>query len=337
MSSYTSDLKIKIRSILSEAGIAPDYIERVLNGKTSLTGSTADKIPNMQLFVRAFAHSSLDEDNYELFEFDGDTICNSFIVTYIRDKFPQINRVGYLARLKSNLISSKVYAGISERAGFADFVRYAESYKDDHGTVRPSPVFEEFQRKSGKIYRSILEDVFEAFIGITKRIMRSTPLVDGQEGVYEGTALQGVHCILRSLLDKTEISIRYEDVYDPVSRLKQIYDATWGSKFGQNSWSSTTTGSYIKWTVYWWPELQRGKIIQNPGPEILFGGRKVFMTHEGDANLVDKQDVKQELAAMALKKLLGMGFREYKKSMFEHDKFKWKRLQHQEILKDLDK
>lgn len=155
----------------------------------------------MKLYNIAFTHPSMDPDlNYEYLEFLGDSVVNTAIVWYISKRFTQLQGsrgVKVLARLKINLISKKSFADCAQRLNLWDYISCSE------------PV-----RNTNK--KKVLEDVFEAFFGATTFLM--------EKKVYNCSGYAVVYAIVSSLFDEIDISLRYEDLFDARTRIKELFD-----------------------------------------------------------------------------------------------------------------
>jgi dsRNA-specific ribonuclease len=178
-----------ISSLLEKSNLKSNYIDY-------LTNETSIKV-----YERAFTHISIDpENNYEYLEILGDVTCNKSIVWYIKERFPELQNsqgVKVIARLRINLVSKKNFSLIAEQLGFIDFISYEKEIKESNE-------------------KSILEDVFEAFFGATEL------LIDQFLGI--GTGYSVCYRLLKYLLDQITISLKYEDLYDSITRLKETFD-----------------------------------------------------------------------------------------------------------------
>ena len=190
-------------------------LERLDLNHQSLANFTDEE--SMIEFSRAFTHKTWSKTfNYERYEFLGDTIINDAVAHYISLTFPHIQNVAWMTRIKHTLISKKYLASLAHKAKFLDFIRYGEELKPIL-----SGSYEKANATLNKEYLSILEDVFEAFIGALRDIV-DKKTVDGIGGII---ARQMVH----TFLDKKTIPVAYDDIFDPKSRLKEIYDKYhWG-------------------------------------------------------------------------------------------------------------
>jgi len=178
-----------LTTILKRGKVSQQVIELLLDDE------------GMKLYDIAFTHPSIDmENNYEYLEFLGDSVVNTAIVWYIARRFKKLqgsNGVKVLARLKINLISKKSFADCAQRLRLWDYVSCSETV-----------------RMTNK--KKVLEDVFEAFFGVT------TFLMDNK--IFNCSGYAVVYAIVSSLFDEIEISLRYEDLFDARTRIKEIFD-----------------------------------------------------------------------------------------------------------------
>lgn len=274
-----------IASLLRRGRVNEKHIEMMLTEE------------NMKKALTAFTHKSIDTvENYEQYEFFGDPIVNEFVPFYIRQRWPRMKSVKWLTKVKHNLISKKYLALLSRRQGLEDYIRVAPELQTKKG--KPFLVADakkmlesaRFGELSGQMsvvaYVSILEDVMEAFFGWLVEVVEDS-------GMSHGIAIQISHNILRSFFDNEEISIKYEDVFDAISRLKELYESKSRGYRWPNDKAYFITqleDDKFKVDVYGWPK----------------GDKKV--TDENKVKLAtvtgfDKDDVKQKAAAAALQAL----------------------------------
>jgi len=178
-----------IKSLLKKSNLKSSYIDLLMTE------------PYIKTYENAFTHISMNcENNYEYLEILGDVTCNKSIVWYIKERFPNLqnsNGVKVIARLRINLVSKKNFSSLAEKLGFTHFISYEKEIKEAKE-------------------KSILEDVFEAFFGATEL------LIDQLLGI--GTGYSVCYRILKAILDDENISLKYEDLYDPITRLKETFD-----------------------------------------------------------------------------------------------------------------
>lgn len=160
---------------------------------------------------KSYNQDSMSGDNYEIHEFLGDPLLNSCVAHYIHNRFPKIVSIKWLTRLKHNFMSQKMCAKFAEQLGFFRFIKYAKRVE----------VELEDRSESNKVYMSLLEDVFEAFIGkLNEVVNEETKSMAGYLFIYN---------FIKSLMDKIEIQLDYKIVFDGRTRLKEVYDKQpWG-------------------------------------------------------------------------------------------------------------
>ena len=186
-----------ITGLLTRGNLKPKYIEMMTSEK------------NMELYGTAFTAASADsKKNYEIYEQLGDVSANKFIVWYAYRRFPQLNcplGVKVVARLRINYGAKQSFASIGERLGFWPFISAAEDGTDRSAKYR------------ARHMKDLLEDVLEAFVGCTEWILDN----EYRPGVGGGV----VYDILASIFDEIPISLKFEDLIDAKTRMKEIFDA----------------------------------------------------------------------------------------------------------------
>lgn len=173
--------------------------------RKSLKEDMVDKLLQVSYdrFQAAFTSKDYDnEKNYEFFEQLGDLSINKFIVTYMGTKFPQLkssNGVGVLASLRILYGSKELLSSLSEKYGMDKYIRCTK---------------EEIIDKNK--FRSILEDVFEAFFGALEYSIDKL--------WYQGLGYVFVYDLLSKMFDEINISIDYETLVDAKTRLNELKD-----------------------------------------------------------------------------------------------------------------
>lgn len=156
---------------------------------------------NLELYGCAFTSELVDENNnYQPYEIIGDGTVGMFIVDYAFEKFPHLQNndgIKIVARFKINYGSKENLSKLAEDLGMWEFISATNE-----------------QRLTSK--KSLLEDVFESFLGVTTFILNK----DVNKGV--GYAL--VYRVLKGIYSKVEFSLKYEDLYDAKTRLKEVFD-----------------------------------------------------------------------------------------------------------------
>jgi|SRR5579864_1270487 dsRNA-specific ribonuclease len=185
-------------------------------------------------YVQAFTAKSANANvNYEIFEMLGDSVANAFLTWYFFRRFPQLNcpeGVKVLARLKINYASKRSFASIADKLGFWPFINASKEAKD----ADPS---------------SLLEDVFEAFVGVT------TMILDNEYSVGVGFGI--VYDLLAAIFDDLPISLEYEDLYDAKTRLKELFDAN-QSTLGKLEYNDEATSTTIYRVPISGPKIKLG-------------------------------------------------------------------------------
>jgi dsRNA-specific ribonuclease len=260
-----------IKSVLNIGGIKDKYVQLL----------TSDE--NMKLYGDAFTSELVDENNnYQVYEQLGDLTGNKFIVWYIYDRFPQLRcaeGVKVAARLRINYGSKQTFSDIAEKLGFWPFVSAPNDAR---------------QRKK----KPLLEDVFEAFLGVTEMILDAD--------VRHGVGYACVYAILSGIFDDMPISLEYEDLYDAKTRLKEVFDVH-GSRLGPLVYEETKEGLITFSTAY---RLKGGAYETKPDGTVnhskIVGRYEKVPIGKGSAAL--KTDAQQEAANSALKTLTKHGF-----------------------------
>ncbi len=242
-----------IRQILSLSNVNSQYYSVLLDKES------------MNLYDQAFTHKTYSAThNYEFFEFLGDTTLNKIIAWYLSRRFPQLNcpeGVKVLTRLKINLISKKSFVDFAKQLHFWDFISA------------------DMDIRQNKMDKS-LEDVFEAFFGVTEL------LVDTK--IRQGAGYSLCYNIIEKLMDKREISLKYEDLFDAKTRLKELFDF-YGETLGKLSYTNDKVD-----------RIQFVKIIlERPNRDKILLG-------EGSGAL--KAQAEQKASSEALNTLKTMGF-----------------------------
>ena len=178
-----------IRCLLKRANLSKDKLDLFTNDDS------------MKIYDQAFTAISADDtNNYEMYEQLGDVTANKFIVWYMYRRFPQLKHplgVKVVARLRINYGARQTFSEIGDRLGFWDFI--SASVED-----------------RGRKKKDLLEDCVESFIGATEM------LVDMHSSIGVGNAI--AYRILESIFNEIDISLKYEDLYDAKTRLKELFD-----------------------------------------------------------------------------------------------------------------
>jgi dsRNA-specific ribonuclease len=167
---------------------------------------------SLELYRKAFTHVSYDAvNNYEVYEQLGDITVNKFLVWYFHNRFTTATGIGLfnsalgvkvVARLRIKYGSKQFLSELADRLGFWDHVQMGEVVS------------------SGK-RMSVLEDVFEAFIGVTEYIIDRRFKM---ESSVTGIGYMCCYQILRSFFESIPIDLSYEQLFDAKTRCKELFD-----------------------------------------------------------------------------------------------------------------
>lgn len=181
-----------------------EFIKNLIS-RASLDSKLLEKLTreeNMKYFKIAFTHTSVSKDNnYEVFEQLGDISYNKFLVWYFHKRFHNLNSVfgvKIVARLRINYGSKQFIGSLGEKLGFWEYIQIA-----------PSDI-------SNAKKLSVLEDVFESFVGVTEY------LIDAN--TFPGFGYIGIYKILKAIFDEIPIDLSYESLFDSKTRLKELFD-----------------------------------------------------------------------------------------------------------------
>lgn len=209
------DFKNLIYSLLKKGNLKEKYIEPLLSEDS------------MKVYNTVFtAESASTDDNYQVFEQLGDVTANAFIVWYMYRRFPQLmctEGVKVVARIRINYGSKQSFAKIADSLGFWPFISATDK-----------------EKSSNK--KSLLEDVFEAFIGATQYLLDN----EFRNGV--GNTI--VYDILKNIFDDMDISLKYEDLYDAKTRLKEVFDLYGEAKLGTIIYTENKNDKLTESIVY---------------------------------------------------------------------------------------
>lgn len=221
---------------------------------------------SLQLYQKAFTHVSYDMyNNYEVYEQLGDITVNKFLVWYFYQRFPSFHStygVKIVARLRIKYGSKQFLSSLAERLGFWKMIRVAEMISQ------------------GK-RMSILEDVFEAFIGVTEYII--------DQRMHLGLGYLCCYKILKSWLDVIPIDISYEQLFDAKTRLKELFDIN-KDTLGNMSYE------YEK-------QMTGNSVVQIYR---LYFGEKIFIA--SGHSMINKAHAEQEASEGALRVLARQGY-----------------------------
>jgi ribonuclease III len=178
-----------LRSALKRGKLNDKHIETLTDEDSLITYDKA--------FTSKFADS---DNNYETLEFIGDATIGKVIVWYFYRKFPFLtgkNAENILSKLKANYSKKSSLASFADKLGFIGFITATK---------------EQLEKKR----KVLLEDTFESFIGATEL------LIDTKFQKFTGYGI--CYNIIQSFFDEMDIKLKYDELYDPKTRLKELFE-----------------------------------------------------------------------------------------------------------------
>jgi len=269
------DFKTFLTAMLARGNLKQEYIDKILSDPE-----------NIKLFRKAWTHPSYVDDNksgggrdnesYDLLETYGDGSIAEFIVYYIRWRFPELKSIKWVSRLKHTLVGGKMLGKLAIKEGMASFALYGNAMKES---------MERYPDLMKNVdYIGMMEDILEAFCSALETVITKTYA----HGVY----VEIVHSILRSFLANVEISLRYQDAFDSVTRLKELYESNkrglkWPTNKKSNGCYTITilADGNTKVSVYGWP---KGDQKPEPRNKVLLG-EAIEPTEEGAKETASRQ------------------------------------------------
>ena len=204
------DFKRFITNLLKLGNLKNKYINSLTNSES------------MKQYDYAFTAESADKiNNYERFEQIGDVSLNKFLVLYAYRRFPQLDctkGVKIVARIKINYGSKNVLSDIANDYNFWDYI--SAQIDGENKT----------QKYRNRHKKDLLEDCFESFLGCTEYLL--------DKHFRPGVGYAIVYDILSNIFDKINISLRFEDLYDAKTRLKETVDTFKNTNLGQIKYNS---------------------------------------------------------------------------------------------------
>jgi len=179
-----------IGKLLVGSGLKSKYIDILLDEYS------------LSIYDVAFTHSSANSySNYEFYELLGDKTVNKSIAWYLARRFPHLmsNPQGpeIMTKLITKFQSKKSLSSISKDLNFWDYISADKASRDTKKT-------------------SILEDVFEAFVGVTEYLI--------DERIKQGAGYIVSYNIIKSIFDRMEdISTEWEYITDPITKITETF------------------------------------------------------------------------------------------------------------------
>lgn len=223
------NFKSFIRSLLTRGNLKEEYMELFLQDDC------------IEIYGQAFTSSTADtQNNYEVFEQLGDISINKFIVWYSYRRFPQLlcpEGVEIVSKIRIKYGAKDSFSDIAGKLGFWPYISATEN-----------------QRQSQK--KILLEDTFESFFGVTEY------LIDLK--IRQGVGYSIIYDILNSVFSDVPISLRYEDLVDNITKLKELFDVPdIRRQLGKIKYfDGKLPNSSLKWAEVWTIDQSGNKVTK---------------------------------------------------------------------------
>lgn len=197
---------------------------------------------HLQLFKRAFIHSSFDpntKNNYERLEFIGDAVLKPSIIQYITDVVGvDINNPAWLSGLKNMYEKHDALASFAYNYGFGPYISISLNL---YNSITKEDTLPEDTLLELTSYYKIYEDVFEAILGATSEALNtingikiSVPFMKNKitlPGVGKGIC--SIICysffstidVILPTKDNYLSSATYKNVFPSSSRFSEIFNS----------------------------------------------------------------------------------------------------------------
>ena len=182
-------------------------------------------------------------------------------------RFPQLKcpeGVKIVARLRINYGAKQSFYELAEKLGFWCYISASVSER-------------------GSSMRALLEDVFESFVGVTEYLL-------DLHFERNGIGNLSIYNFLKSVFDELPISLRYKDLIDAKTRIKELFDHF--NDLGVLEYVDVRDDKIVTSELY--------RIVGGTGKKRKIGGTRIFLAR-GTGNL---QSQSQQNAAMNALNLL---------------------------------
>lgn len=281
-----------------------EFVITLMETRAGVKRSEAEKwTDGMELLTLAMTHSSVDptnlQNNYEILEFTGDAILNSITAYYLTESFVKIVEMGnkgvqYLSRQKALITSKAFFSRFSEKFGFAKFIRYRPlKYIFSKETTASDQRAQTQQIRTIAVDDSMMEDTFEAFFAaLVKTIDRREQMV--------GIGYSVAYAIMNSIYSETYIPSSLNELVDPKSQLKEIFDKRRALHGDTVSWDTDEKTKEL------WVRIKFAKPVRDdqPSPDINIGPYQLAVFKPGSEDVQTTKAVLEQQASLdALKEL----------------------------------
>ena len=204
----SEDFQAMVDDMLYRSGIQEEKIRNVIR----LPNSQNKRMEVYQEFAKCFVPQSIDQkNNYELYEFMGDSAVNKATISYLfRKLYPRLTRkgslgaVGYMDKIKSVYVSTPFLKSMCEHLGFDEYLH--RIIYDPAFSFQLSKMTEDKEK----------ENVVEAFFGCME------VQLDQYVGMYSGYGF--VSNLIIDILENINIDYNPASLWSNVVLLKETND-----------------------------------------------------------------------------------------------------------------
>lgn len=281
------DTRKKILSdLLSRATMSDKWIEIFIND---------------EIWDRVFTHASVSKINYELLEFQGDKVLNSIASDFVEESFgDQINTPVWRTKIHHYIVGKKTLGSIGKKLGIDKLMIIDPKFFDEQKKVLKIHPTVDFTNH--KVYLSVVEDIFEAIFGAFLSIGKKHKFSTG--AMYEVCSR-----IVKSLYRMTPMDIDYDKLWDPKTRIKELYQSItkWYKHYHPGSEEPIKTkfvekrvvdeGGYSKFIfkIYGWPIHRLDCKDCKAGARVPEHATLLAMKEGFDADEVEQETYKEAL------------------------------------------
>ena len=240
-----------ITNLLASGRLKEEYIIKLLLNPEVI--QEYKKVFINSIYAKEFLNHQ--QFNYEFYEYIGDGIVNTSVISYIAERFPEYQKYStkpqeVYTRLKITLVSTKPLQELLKHIdpNFWDLI-CCDNTKTTHDMAKGVTKNENGNRQTNR--NKIMEDVFEALIGVTYTVINKY-LGKNNSPTNGGPGYPICYNIITNLLEKDDLIqlciknqkkfqaldeygqikyphfdeiIPYERVNDPITRLKQMMES----------------------------------------------------------------------------------------------------------------
>jgi dsRNA-specific ribonuclease len=245
------DLSVELCKIFGESESinlskddAKNFIKFIIRNlfKSGITTELREKLLNVdtfKCFINAFIHKSFQSpyvthDDFIAYEFVGDRILKKAVAFHIIDKNPEIKSEQWLTKILNHIISEKyIMIYLKDKTTFFNFIKYTNPALETLITNNALLSGLSNDHELVKIQLEIIQNVLKSFCGCICIVLQSLNISN-----FVGSEIAERFII--ELLDKINLDMNFEKVFESVTRLKELYhNMNWPFDSKNNSYIET--------------------------------------------------------------------------------------------------